>query len=375
VAASRPEADPGFIALCEDGSVDAILLVGGQGTRLRPLTISAPKPMLPAAGVPFTAHQLARARAAGVDHVVLATSYRAETFEAYFGDGSAFGLELEYVTETTPLGTGGGIRNVADRLRSDDVVVLNGDCLDGHDIRAQLAAHRAADAAVTLYLTRVEDATAFGCVPIDENNRVLAFREKDPNPITNLINAGCYIFRRDVLIEAIPPGEVVSVERDTFPQLLSKGAVLQGFPDHSYWLDLGTPEAFVRGSCDLVLGRVESSALPGPVGEALFLAGSQVAADAQVDGGTTVGAGAVIEDGAFVRGSVLFDGSVIGPRARVANSVVGRGAFIGAGTLLDGVVVGDGARIGAGNELLRGARVFPGAVLADGAVRFSSDRG
>src|SRR6202042_587744 len=138
---------------------------------------------------------------------------------------------------------GGGIRNVADRLRSDDVVVLNGDCLDGHDIRAQFAAHRAADAAVTLYLTRVEDATAFGCVPVDEENRVLAFREKDPNPGTNLINAGGYVFRRDVLRD-IPAGKVVSVERDTFPSLLAAGALLQGFPDHSYWLDLGTPAAF-----------------------------------------------------------------------------------------------------------------------------------
>jgi mannose-1-phosphate guanylyltransferase len=330
--------------------------------------------MLPTAGVPFTAHQLARARAAGIDHVVLATSYHPETFEKHFGDGSEFGLELEYVTELTPLGTGGGIRNVADRIRSEDVVVLNGDVLDGHDLAAQLAAHRTSGAAVTLYLTRVEDATAFGCVPVDEHDRVLAFREKDPNPVTNLINAGCYIFRRDVLLEAIPPGEVVSVERDTFPKLLAEGALLQGFPDHSYWLDLGTPQAFVRGSCDLVLGRVESGALPGPVGELLLLPGAYVAPNAQVDGGTTVGADAVIEDGAYVRGSVLFDEAVIGPRARVAHSVIGRGAHVGAGTILDGVIVGDGARIGAGNELLAGARVFPGAVIADSALRFSSDR-
>jgi mannose-1-phosphate guanylyltransferase len=251
--------------------VDAILLVGGQGTRLRPLTIATAKPMLPTAGVPFTAHQLARARDAGIDHVVLATSYRAETFEAYFGDGSGFGLELEYVTEVEPLGTGGGIRNVADRLRSDDVVIFNGDVLDGHDIAAQLAAHQAAGAAVTLYLTRVEDPRAFGCVPIDGDGRVLEFREKDPQPVTDLINAGCYVFRRDVLLEAIPVGEVVSVERQTFPRLLAEGLPLQGFVDESYWLDLGTPAAFVRGSCDLVLGRVVSSALPGPVGESLVL--------------------------------------------------------------------------------------------------------
>ncbi len=354
--------------------MDAILLVGGQGTRLRPLTISVPKPMLPAAGVPFTAHQLARARAAGVDHVVLATSYRAEVFESYFGDGAAFGLDIEYVQETTPLGTGGGIRNVADRLRSDDVVVLNGDVLDGHDLRAQLAEHRASGAAVTLYLTRVEDPRAFGCVPVDEGGRVLEFREKDPSPVTDLVNAGCYVFRRDVLVAAIPPARVMSVERDTFPTLLAAGERLQGFVDTAYWLDLGTPAAFVRGSCDLVLGVVHSPALPGPPGEQLLLPGAEVTPGAVVDGGSTVGAGAYVGPGARVHGSVLFDGAVVGPEAVVVGSVLGRDAVVGAGTVLDGVVVGDEARIGAGNELLAGARVFPGAVLADGAVRFSSDR-
>lgn len=354
--------------------MDGILLVGGQGTRLRPLTIGLPKPMLPAAGVPITAHQLARARAAGVDHVVLATAYHAETFEKYFGDGSAFGLELEYVTESTPLGTGGAIRNVADRLRSDDVVVFNGDVLDAHDLVGQLAAHRAAQAAVTLYLTRVADAAAFGCVPVDEAGRVLAFREKDPNPVTNLINAGCYVFRRQVLLDAIAPGRVVSVERDTFPALLEQGARLQGFIDHAYWLDLGTPAAFVLGSCDLVVGRVPSDALPGPVGDLLVLPGGSVASDAQVDGGTTVGARARVEAGAYVRSSVLFDDAVVGPRARIVNSVIGRGTHIGAGTVVEDAVVGDDVHLGAGNELLNGARVFPGTVLADSALRFSSDR-
>ncbi|HEV7209303.1 MAG TPA: NDP-sugar synthase [Mycobacteriales bacterium] len=353
--------------------MDAILLVGGQGTRLRPLTISAPKPMLPTAGVPFTAHQLARAKAAGIDHVVLATSYQAEVFEAHFGDGSAFGLELEYVTEVLPLGTGGGIRNVADRLRSEDVVVLNGDVLDGHDIAAQVAMHRKTGAAVTLYLTRVDDPRAFGCVPVDEDGRVTAFLEKDPDPVTNLVNAGCYVFRRQTLLE-IPAGEVVSVERQTFPGLLAAGDLLHGFIDDGYWLDLGTPAAFVRGSCDLVLGRVSSPALPGPTGEWLLLPGAQVAGDAKLSGGTTVGAGASVGAGARVHGSVVFDGAQVAAGAHVVDSVIGRDASIGAGTVLRGVVIGDRAVIGAGNELLAGARVFPGAVLGDGAVRFSSDR-
>jgi mannose-1-phosphate guanylyltransferase len=354
--------------------VDAILLVGGQGTRLRPLTVSAPKPMLPAAGVPFTAHQLARARDAGIDHVVLATAYKAEVFEGYFGDGSAFGLEIEYVHETEPLGTGGGIRNVAALLRSDDVVVLNGDVLDAHDIAAQVAMHRDLGAAATLYLTRVEDPRAFGCVQTDDAGRVLEFREKDPNPVTDLVNAGCYVFRREVIEQAIPAGRVVSVERDTFPALLAAGQLVQGYVDTAYWLDLGTPAAFVRGSCDLVLGVVPSSAVPGAPGPRLELPGADVSPEATVDGGSTIGAGAYVGPGARVHGSVVFDGAVVRPDAVISGSVIGRDAVVGTGTVLEGVVVGDGAQIGAGNELLAGARVFPGARLGDGAVRFSSDR-
>jgi len=357
------------------GLIDAIVLVGGKGTRLRPLTLTAAKPMLPTAGVPFLTHQLARARESGVDHVVLATSYRAETFEAHFGDGSSLGLDLEYVTETVPMGTGGGIRNVAERLRGDadsPVLVFNGDVLSGHDIGAQVALHRDNDAAVTLYLTEVADPRAFGCVPVDVHGRVTAFLEKMPEPVTNLINAGCYIFRRDV-IDTIPAGRPVSVERETFPQLLADGATVMGYVDSAYWLDLGTPAAFVQGSCDLVRGIAPSPALPGPVGDALVLSGATVAASAIVRGGSCISAGAVVGEGAVVDGCVVFDDAVVEAGARLHASVVGRGARIGTGVVLDGVIIGDGAVIGAGNELLTGVRVWPTSVLAPGSVRFSSD--
>jgi mannose-1-phosphate guanylyltransferase len=355
--------------------IDAILLVGGQGTRLRPLTLSAPKPMLPVAGVPFITHQLLRAREAGVDHVVLATSYQAEVFESHFGDGSALGLELSYVTETEPLGTGGGIRNVASQLRcgpDDPVLIFNGDVLSGHSISAQLELHRSSGASVTLYLTEVEDARPFGCVPLDASGRVTEFLEKMPEPVTNRINAGCYVFNRSV-IDAIPAGRPVSVERETFPGLLSSGAVVMGYVDTSYWLDLGTPEAFIRGSRDLVLGVAPSPALAGSAGEALLLDGAKVASDAVVRGGSSIGAGAVVGSGASVTGSVLFDDAVIEPGASVVDSVVGRGARVGPGSVVVGAVLGDRSDIGSGNELLAGVRVWPDAVLADGSVRFSSD--
>lgn len=354
--------------------MDAVMLVGGQGTRLRPLTVNTPKPMLPTAGVPFLEHLLALARAGGVDHLILSMGYRAEAFEAYFGDGTAFGLRITYVTESAPLGTGGGIRNVAEHLRPDaDFLVFNSDVLCALDVRALVEAHRRAGADATLYLTPVEDPAAFGLVPLDRDGRVTAFVEKSAPPYsTNLINAGCYVFSPSVL-ERIPAGRAVSVERETFPDLLAAGRPMHGHVDDGYWLDLGTPAAFVRGSCDLVRGRVPSAALPGPVGERLVLPGADIAPDTFLTAGTTVGRDAVVESGAQLVGCVVFDGAQIGANAALSDTVVGVGAHIGAGTVLDGVVVGDGARIGAGNELIRGARVWPGAVIADGAVRFSAD--
>ena len=348
------------------------MLVGGQGTRLRPLTLSAPKPMLPTAGVPFLTHLLSRARAAGVDRVVLSTSYRAEVFAEHFGDGSGLGLELEYVTEDVPLGTGGGIRNVLDRVRTDDVLVFNGDVLSGVDLTKLTATHVDGGADVTLHLTRVEDPQAFGSVPTDGSGRVLAFLEKSPEPVTDQVNAGCYVFRRSVL-ESIPAGRPVSVERETFPGLLAAGATVLGYVDSTYWLDLGTPATFVRGSADLVLGIAPTAALPGPSGEFLALPGAEVAADAVLTGGTTVGAGCVVGAGARLDAAVLFDGARVLAGAAVTRSVVGRDAVVGPGCVVSDAVLGDGVELGAGNELLAGARVWPGVRLPDGAVRFSAD--
>ncbi|PZT72097.1 MULTISPECIES: sugar phosphate nucleotidyltransferase [unclassified Streptomyces] len=357
---------------------EAILLVGGKGTRLRPLTVYTPKPMVPAAGVPFLTHQLARARAAGVEHIVLATSYLAEVFEPYFGDGSSLGLHIEYVTEREPLGTGGAIRNVAHRLASgpdEPVLIFNGDILTGLDIRALVASHARSGADVSLHLTRVEDPRAFGLVPTDQTGRVTAFLEKPQTPeeiVTDQINAGAYIFRRSV-IDTIPAGRPVSVERETFPGLLAEGAHLQGMVDSTYWLDLGTPQAFVRGSADLVLGRAPSPAVPGRCGDSLTLPTASVAPDAKLSGGTVIGAGAVVGAGARIDGSTVLAGAVVEPGAVITDSLVGEGARIGARTELTGVVVGDNAEVGADNELREGVRVWCGARLPDASVRFSSD--
>ena len=178
-------------------STSAILLVGGMGTRLLPLTLKTPKPMLQVAGVPFTEHQIRKAADAGIAEIVLATSYKSELFEPYFGNGERFGIKIKYAVEKSALGTGGGIRNAANLLADcDQVVIFNGDVLSGHDLAAQLEFHKKNQADITLYLTQVEDARAYGCVELLESKQVKSFLEKMENPISNLINAGCYIFNR-----------------------------------------------------------------------------------------------------------------------------------------------------------------------------------
>jgi mannose-1-phosphate guanylyltransferase len=240
---------------------EGILLVGGFGTRLRPLTNGRPKPMLPIASLPVTEHQLAMARRAGIKRIVLATSYLSEVFIPYFGDGSKWGMEIRYAVEKEPLGTGGAIRNAAKELAGDDqVVIFNGDVLSSHNLKAQLDLHISSGADVTLHLTPVEDARAYGCVPTDSEGRVTAFLEKMDNPITNIINAGCYVFDKSV-IASIPENEVVSVERQTFPQLIEANKKVMGFIEKAYWLDIGTPNALMKGSRDLVTGVADQDAL------------------------------------------------------------------------------------------------------------------
>jgi mannose-1-phosphate guanylyltransferase len=282
------------------------------------------------------------------------------------------GLEIEYVTENEPLGTGGAIRNVLPKLRGDNVMIFNGDVLGGTELGAILDTHVATRADVTLHLVRVGDPRAYGCVPTDADGRVTAFLEKTQDPPTDQINAGCYVFRREY-IEKIPAGRPVSVEREVFPALLTDGARVFGHVDAAYWRDMGTPEDFVRGSADLVRGIAPSPALPGQRGESLVHPSAGVAPGALVIGGTVVGRGAEVGAGARLDGAILFDGARVEAGAVVERSIVGFGARIGPRALVRDGVIGDGAEIGARCELLRGARVWPGVAIPDGGIRFSTD--
>lgn len=296
----------------------AILLVGGFGTRLMPLTRNTPKPMLTVAGIPVTEHQILMAKKAGVTQIVLATSYLSEVFTPYFGDGSRWGISIKYAVEKEPLGTGGAIRNAAQLLDSEEsVVILNGDVLSSHDLSEQIRQHEAHDADVTLHLTQVEDARAFGCVPTDHEGRVTAFLEKMDNPVTNQINAGCYVFNPRV-ISSIPLNTVVSVERETFPHLVSNGAKIYGYLENAYWLDIGTPKALLKASTDIVLRSAAGLVMPG----------ATVDSTAEITGGSCVGANSSVGGGTRIESSIVEAGVVIGSGAVVINSFVATGAVV-----------------------------------------------
>ncbi|UPK76152.1 NDP-sugar synthase [Nocardioidaceae bacterium SCSIO 66511] len=352
----------------------AIIIAGGFGTRLRPLTTRHPKHVLPVAGVPFLLHQLSKLAAIGIDEVVLAASYRAEQFEPIVSAAKGIGVTVRVETEEQPLGTGGAIRHAAESMgvRPDEaVVVLNGDQLSGHDIAAQTAAFDDAGADVSLHLVSVDDPRSYGCVPTDDTGRVTAFLEKSPDPVTHQVNAGCYVFRGSA-IDAIPPGTPISVERETFPELLRSGALVIGHVDDGYWLDVGTPDALVRASRDIVTGVVTTPAYPHQPAEHHIDASADIDDSASVHGGSAISAGAVVEARARVEGSVVMAGAVVAADATVVGSVIGPYARVGARTVVHGAALGDEATVGADCELIAGARIACGAAIADGAVRFSS---
>ena len=312
----------------------AILLVGGMGTRLMPLTSKIPKPMLQVAGVPFTEHQIRKAAQAGISEIVLATSYKAELFEPYFGDGAKFGIKIKYAVEESALGTGGGIRNAAALLDDcDQVVIFNGDVLSGHDLAAQIQSHINNRADVTLYLTKVEDARAYGCVELLADNQVKSFLEKMENPVSNMINAGCYIFNRKV-IDQIPANQVVSVERDTFPSFLSSGVKVYGYLENSYWLDIGNPQALVKASADLITGVITSVATPKHSGDHLIAAGAQVSSSSIVNLGTVIESEVVVEGNCQISGSIISKGAKIGANCKIINSIIAPDTQIEAGMVV-----------------------------------------
>jgi mannose-1-phosphate guanylyltransferase len=344
--------------------VQALVLAGGEGTRLRPLTYTTPKPVMPLAGRPFLTFMLDWARSHQVDEVILSCGFMSDDVKRVLGD-IYDGMRLRYVTEDEPLGTAGPVRLAYDEgLLDERFFVLNGDVLTDIDITAERDEHESTGARVTLALQAVEDTSSYGVVPTGPDRRVEAFLEKTEGEVpTNRINAGAYVVEREV-IEGIEPGRAVSFEREVFPALVGDG--LYGFPTAGYWIDIGTPERYLEATWDLLAGRISSTLPPRDetgslVYEGCLLSGAHVGPQAVLGRHCSVGSDSRIER------SVLHDGVIVGADAAVVESVLATRVRVGEGArVLPGAVVGAGAVIGEGATIGEGARIDPGAHVEAG---------
>lgn len=316
--------------------MQALVLVGGRGTRLRPLTYVTPKPALTLVDRPFIYYMTEWLGRHGVDEVILACGFLPDEMKAVLGDGEPGGPRISYLVEEEALGTAGAIRYALDEL-DDRFFALNGDVLADLDLTALWRQHEETGARATLGLYEVEDARTYGLVDIDEQNRVLKFSEKDPNRTGGgLINAGTYVLEREAIAE-VPPGREVSIEREFFPSITGHG--LYGRPLGGYWMDFGEPDRYFEASWDILEGRIKTEV-------ATSSDGVHVAPDAEVDPAATIGPRAVIGSGvkvgagAKVVGSVLLEGSEVGEGATVTGTIVGAGVRIDAGDTVGDEILG-----------------------------------
>lgn len=368
----------------------AVILVGGLGTRLRPLTCTLPKPMLPLINKPFIEHVLAHLKRHGISDVILSTGYLPGTFDDHFKNIDNLGLNLELVAEEAPLGTCGAVKNVAAGL-DETFMVFNGDILTDINLSHLLDYHRKKGAMATIALTSVDDPTSYGLVPLKHDGAVETFLEK-PNwdeVTTDLINAGTYVLEPEALALA-PAGENYSFERGLFPLMLERSLPVYGWPSSSYWLDIGSPEKFMRAHHDILDGKLPCDIRGREVkprtwvGEGSFIdpeamvygpvvigKNCRLEAHAAVVGPTSLGDGCVISGGARVEGSVLLNGCRLDAGAVVKNSILGRNIKIGKKVHVDDVsVLGDNLSVGEDNALRRGIKIWPDTIIPPGSIRF-----
>ncbi|WP_249009224.1 sugar phosphate nucleotidyltransferase [Conexibacter sp. DBS9H8] len=370
--------------------MQALILVGGKGTRLRPLTSLLPKPIVTLVDRPFLTYQLEWVKAHGIDEVILSCGFLPDQLEAVLGDGSALGLTLTYVVEPEPLGTGGALKYAEPHLQ-DRFFMLNGDTLTDMDLSAQLAQHLRTGARGTLALHPVDDVSSYGLVPLYPDGSVREFLEK-PGPddavSTNLINAGAYVFEKEILDDLPACGSHFSIERDVFPRLVGNG--LYGYEASGYWMDIGTPKRYLEGTFDILnanvataIGRrlaahggclTEGATVEGRVVRpAIVGAGSHIGPEAIVGGLAVLGENCRIGAGSHITDSVLHDGVRIGARTRINGSILAADVTVGDNCLISrGAVIGAGVQIGDDNEIVNGMRIFPGTEIPAGAIRFSS---
>jgi mannose-1-phosphate guanylyltransferase len=366
--------------------LQALILAGGEGTRLRPLTSTVPKPVVPLVDRPFIAFMLDWLRSHGVDDIVMSCGHLAGGVRDVLGDGSQFGVRLRYVEEPRPLGTGGALKH-AEALLDERFLMLNGDVLTDLDVTSQLRRHEATGARGTLGLYPVDDPSAYGLVRLNGDGAVTEFVEKPaPDQIdTNNISAGAYVLERSVL-ELLVKGERASIERDVFPRLVGDG--LFGHVASGYWKDIGTPERYLEATFDILEGTVhtEVAARMGAgfmcvedgvevvgrvVPAALVESGCRIGEGARIGGRAVLEHGVEVGEGTTIENAVVMGGSVIGAHCVLRHCIVAGGVKIGDRCMVDGMsVIGEGVTLGADNVVSNGARLFPGVTLPDGALRF-----
>ncbi|CAN5860146.1 NDP-sugar synthase [soil metagenome] len=366
--------------------MQAVILVGGQGTRLRPITYDIPKALVPLRNRPFIGYMMDFLRAGDLAGAVLSLGYLPDPIQAYLADCDLDGFSVDYAVEDRALGTAGGIKNAEQFLDGGPVVVVNGDVLCGMDLRGAIKQHESSDALATITLTSVEDPTAYGLVEVDHDMLVHRFIEKPAydDVSTNLINAGVYVLEPEVL-EMIPAGREVSIEREIFPQLQAQGR-LRAYVSSSYWKDIGTPRSYLAASHDVLSGAVGADenfdylqvSSSTQVGESVKLLPpvsvaerSEIENGATIGGRSSVGSGCRIGRNAVVEGSVVLDGAEIESGAVVRGSIIGPSARVGQNAIVRGLsVLGAKSVVGEGNVLDQGLRLNPGVELSPNSIRF-----
>ena len=364
-----------------------MILVGGQGKRLRPLTSTVPKPVVQLVDRPFISFMLEWLRGHGIDDVIMSCGFLADSVRSVLGDGSKMGIRLRFVEEDEPRGTAGALK-LAEPMLDERFLMLNGDVLTDIDLSSQIAQHERTGARGTLALVPVPDPSAYGLVILEQDRSVRAFVEKPSSNRTresNLISAGAYVLERDVL-ELVPADRNVSIEREVWPLLVGDG--LYGFPSESYWLDIGTPARYLQGTFDIIEGNVQTAVcerlgsdwlaidegaevLGRAIPPAVLERGVRVAAGAHVGSLVVLAEDVSIGAGSIVERAVILGGAQIGEGCELRDCIVAAGCRVGAGTkITGGAVLGEGVSIGADNVITRGARIFPGVQLPDGAIEF-----
>jgi len=334
-----------------------LILAGGKGTRLRPLTLNTPKPIVPVANQPFLLYQIDLMRSAGIEEVILSLSYQPRKIEDLLKDGSDYGMSIRYAVEGTPLGTGGAFKNAEDQINSP-TVVFNGDVLTGLDLSAVVKKHKDAGAVATIVLTPVENPSAYGLVETESDGRVRRFIEKPgPDEITcNTINAGVYVLEPSVL-QYMPKGEPYSFERGLFPTLLEHKELVLSFILDKYWIDIGTPSKYLEVHHDILAGKFASRLIPGSA-----LDRSSLPAGVSVDSKSIIDSDVTIRSGVKIQNSVIGRNCRIEEGAQIIDSVIWPGNTLDAESKVEGAILGKGCYVG------RSAIVHPGVVLGDKTV-------